>query len=594
MVVRHVPHDPIEGKPIMRLGVSTAARRRATLALVLVGGLAAGAGVSTAVTTSLTGHGDAARLDGDQTAAVRAAIKGGPARNVILLIGDGMGDSEITSARNYEYGADGRFPGIDALPLTGQYTTFALDKSNGKPGYVTDSAASGSGWSTGTKTYSGAISVDVNGTPQRTLLELARANGLRTGNVTTAEIQDATPAVEIAHVTDRGCYAPSSTTKKCPTNALENGGLGSISEQLLDARADVTLGGGLTSFKEKAVAGQWKGRTLLDQAAARGYQLVTDADGLEKVSRADQSRPVLGLFADGNFATNWTGPLATHTGGAEAPVRCTANPDLPATQPKLAAMTSKAIDLLADRDSRKGFFLQVEGASIDKRDHAADPCGQIGETVDLDQAVQVALDFAKKDGHTLVVLTADHGHSSQIVYGGTTTPGLTRTLLTNEGQPMTIAYGTAETGGSQDHTGTQVRIAGYGPGAANVVGLTDQTDLFFTIRNALRLDPSKPTPGAPAIENVNVTDGATLRGKFTVRVSTDVEPRYTYIELNRDGQWLTDNTKAAGSTQAGRRPTLVLDTRAYPDGAYQLKIDVVGIDGRTTEKIVPFTIKNAR
>lgn len=83
-------------------------------------------------------------------------------------------------------------------------------------------------------------------------------------------------------------------------------------------------------------------------------------------------------------------------------------------------------------------------------------------------------------------MTADHGHSSQIVEP-TATPGLTATLVTNEGANMTLAYGTAETGGSQSHTGTQVRIAGLGPQAANIVGLTNQTDLFGTLKRALRL-----------------------------------------------------------------------------------------------------------
>src|SRR3546814_8415187 len=76
-------------------------------------------------------------------------------------------------------------------------------------------------------------------------------------------------------------------------------------------------------------------------------------------------------------------------------------------------MTQKAIDLLKVNDN--GFFLQVEGASIDKQDHAANACGQIGETVDLDEAVQKALEFAKTDGETLVIVTADHAHTSQIV-----------------------------------------------------------------------------------------------------------------------------------------------------------------------------------
>ncbi len=79
---------------------------------------------------------------------------------------------------------------------------------------------------------------------------------------------------------------------------------------------------------------------------------------------------------------------------------------------------------------RKAFSLQVEGASIDKQDHAANPCGQIGETVDLDEAVQRALEFAKKDGNTLVIVTADHAHASQIVAPDTKAPGLTRALNT--------------------------------------------------------------------------------------------------------------------------------------------------------------------
>jgi len=467
---------------------------RPIAAAVTAGALVLGGATAWAATSDLTGNGQARRLSGDQTSAVREALRGGPARNVILLVGDGMGDSEITVARNYQLGAAGRFAGIDALPLTGQYTTYSLDKTDGRPDYVTDSAASGSGWSTGTKTYNGAISVDVHGAPQRTLLEIARANGLRTGDVSTAELQDATPAVQVSHVTDRSCYAPTVTTTKCPTNALQNGGLGSITEQLIGTRADVTLGGGAKSFDEKAVAGQWAGKTLLQQAKERGYQVVTDAAGLNAVKRADQKAPVLGLFAPGNMPVRWTGPVATHTGGTEPAVTCTPNPAYTADRPTLTAMTTKAIALLDDRRDRKGFFLQVEGASIDKQDHAADPCGQIGETVDLDEAVQAALAFAKKDGSTLVVVTADHGHSSQIVYPNTLTPGLTRTLLTADGKPMTVAYGTADTGGSQDHTGTQVRIAAYGPRAANVVGLTDQTDLFFTIRDALRLDPNAQGP----------------------------------------------------------------------------------------------------
>ncbi len=475
------PTDPAKTSTRRAIG-------RTALAGVGIGSLLLSAGFAVGATTtggSLTGHGAATRNDGDQTKALRTAIDGRRAENVILLIGDGMGDSEITAARDYAYGADGRLPGIDALPLTGQYTTFSLDQETHKPNYVTDSAASGSGWATGTKTYNGAISVDVNGKPQATLLELAKKRGLKTGNVTTAEIQDATPAVLASHVSERSCYGPVETSKTCPEAALENGGLGSITEQELATRADVTMGGGAKSFYETATAGRYKGLTLAQQAQVERYQIVTDAAGMNGLTEADQDSPVLGVYASGNLAVQWTGPAATSDGGSKAPVRCTPNPSRPSSEPQLDAMTKKSIQLL--NTGKKGFFLQVEGASIDKRDHAADACGQIGETVAFDQAVKVALDFAKRDGHTSVFVTADHGHSSQIVYSGTTTPGLTANLLTADDAPLTIAYGTAPSGGSQDHTGTQVRIAGYGPKAANVVGLTDQTDLHFTIASALNL-----------------------------------------------------------------------------------------------------------
>ena len=85
-----------------------------------------------------------------------------------------------------------------------------------------------------------------------------------------------------------------------------------------------------------------------------------------------------------------------------------------------------------------------------------------------------------------MVVTADHAHSSQIVENGTKAPGLTQALNTKDGAVMTISYGNSEED-SQEHTGSQLRIAAYGPHAGNVVGLTDQTDLFYTLGNAMGL-----------------------------------------------------------------------------------------------------------
>jgi alkaline phosphatase len=456
-------------------------------------------------------NGGAARSSDDSTQAILDSVEGGPAKNVILLIGDGMGDSEITSARNYEYGAGGILPGIDALPLTGQYTTYSLDKS-GKPDYVPDSAATGSAWATGTKTYDNAISVDIAGTPQDTLVEIAKANGKKTGNVSTAEIQDATPAVQAAHVAARSCYGPDSVTQ-CGADALDQGGLGSISEQIIGTRADLTLGGGAASFRQTARAGQWQGDTLVDQAADRGYQVVGDAAGLNGLTAADQTAPVLGTFTDGNFPTRFAPSTATVGGGDLAPQRCTPNPSRLSTDLSLRSLTEKSIDLL---DGDQGFFLQVEGASIDKRDHSADACGQIGEVLDLDEAVQAALEFAKADGNTMVIVTADHAHTSQIV-DSTPPATLSTALLTAEGSTMRLAYGTAAAGGSQQHTGSQLRVAGYGPGAANVVGLIDQTDNFFTIVNALELD--RDLDGLSADASVSAPAEVAPGTDFTVTAS---------------------------------------------------------------------------
>lgn len=473
--------------------ISSAKRLFATTAMILALGASATASAqldggmeARTARGDISVPGGARRLSHDMTESYRSLIRDGEVRHVILLIGDGMGDSEITLARNYAEGAGGAFKGIDALPVTGQYTHYSIDKQTGKPDYVTDSAASATAWSTGVKSYNGAIGVDVNGAPHRSLIERAKAAGYATGDVSTAEIEDATPAAEVAHVTQRHCFGPDETSQECPTNALEQGGAGSIAEQLLNTRPDVALGGGAESFAQKAKAGKWKGKTLLQQAQLRGYRIVRNAADLEAVAAADEKVPLLGLFAEGNMPVRWEGPKARYHGNLDMPpVTCAPNDARGANVPTLAAMTRKAIDLL--KTSPKGFFLQVEGASIDKQDHAANPCGQIGETVDLDEAVQVALEFARADGHTLVIVTADHAHSSQIISNGSQAPGLTLALNTREGGVMTVSYGNSEKG-SQGHTGTQLRVAAYGPRAANFAGLTDQTDMFYTISDALGLE----------------------------------------------------------------------------------------------------------
>ncbi|BFU60485.1 alkaline phosphatase H [Rodentibacter sp. JRC1] len=427
-------------------------------------------------------QGGAKRLTLDTKNELNELLQQKQVKNVILLIGDGMGDSEITIARNYAEGAAGAFKGLDSLPFSGQITTYALDKKSKLIEQVTDSAASATAWTSGIKTYNGAIGVDINGKPVQNLAEIAKKLGKSVGNVTTAEIQDATPAALLAHVSQRKCYGPQETSQRCPENALENGGLGSISEQFLASPPDVVFGGGRKTFDEISKSGKFKGQTLWQQIEQKGFTVVENLSDLNALGDNVKS-PVLGLFSAGNLPVRWKGEKATFEGNRNTPISCQTNPERSTDIPNLAQMTKKAIHLL--KKNQNGFFLQIEGASIDKQNHKANPCGQIGETVDLDEAVQVALDFAREDNQTLVIVTADHAHTSQLVPNKANPTGLKQTLKAKDGSIMTISYGTSQDNESQEHTGSQLRIAAYGPKSYLFSGLLDQTDIFFIIKDAL-------------------------------------------------------------------------------------------------------------
>lgn len=506
----------------------------------------------------LAKHGGAQRI---------ATIGNKNAKNVILFLGDGMGDSEITVARDYLKGANGHFDGLDAVGQpsalddvqagTGQYTTFSVgngskDSAVGKDGDgklvanpnpgkltpVTDSSASGSAWATGTKTYNNAVDVAIYGNPQLNLFELAKAAGKATGNVTTAEIQDATPAVLESHSSERACYGPQGKTdgtsnnasKQCLINQLkENGGIGSISEQLLDTRADVTIGGGSKYFRQTVQGGEYKGKTVWEQAKEMGFQTVENDPAAMNALQYKDGQPVLALMSDGNMPTKFNPSKATAKDPAKDanPTVCTPNADWLGNQgSSLKDMTKKALDLLNDNPNgqKNGFFLQVEGASIDKQDHAGNACGQIGETDDFDQAIAYAMQNVDLT-NTLVIVTADHAHTSQIL-NAQPAYALSTVLKTADGNNMVVSYGTAQddsrdadggyNGGDMEHTGTQLRIAASGPGAQRVIGLTDQTDNFYTIAGALGLATS--TESQKALSDNGTVKVSAADGKFTADV----------------------------------------------------------------------------
>jgi len=466
-----------------------AKRLTAALAGLLVVALAA------AGTAAATGAFSSHSRDSEEKA-VAAALRNHAPKNVIFLLGDGMGVQEITAARYYQ-GVQNPL-NVDRMPITGFDTTWSVKPGAGAPylpDYDPDSASTGTAWATGQKTIDERISQgpssaeNIPGANLTTVLELAQKRGMKVGDVSTAEITDATPAVLASHISLRGCQGPANMSA-CPTETKAAGGLGSIAEQEVDHKVDVLLGGGRSRFEGTISGGPDSGKTVIESALAKGYRYVTDADGL---STAGSNKPVLGLFNSGNMSLEWTGPAAS-TGKGNAPAPCTPG-QRPPSEPSLAAMTQRALDLLSDNRGR-GFFLQVEGASIDKQDHATNACGQIGETVAFDRAIGVALDYQERHPDTLVVVTADHSHTSQIVgedaSGSGLPTGYSTNLTTKDGQTLSLTYGTAGYGGapgagpaaippSQQHTGAVVPVWGSGPGSLDVLGTNDHTDLFQTL-----------------------------------------------------------------------------------------------------------------
>lgn len=274
-----------------------------------------------------------------------------PPRNVVLFIGDGLGPSAVTMARDFA-GAPLALDGV----LVGSVSTAATSNR------VADSAAAATALASGIKTYNGAIGVDTLERPVGTLLEAAEMAGLATGLVATSRITHATPAAFAAHV---------------PRRAME----AEIAEQMLDAGVEVILGGGHMWFLPESAGGsRTDGRNLLEEARRRGVEVVTDPAGFGAIV----ATPVLGLFAPNHL-----------------------DYDVDRTeQPSLAEMTRKALDLLDDAE--EGFFLMVEGSRIDHAAHENDPAGVVHDVLAFDAAVRAALDFAEADGRTLVVATADH------------------------------------------------------------------------------------------------------------------------------------------------------------------------------------------
>ncbi|WP_236838601.1 alkaline phosphatase [Caldalkalibacillus salinus] len=279
-------------------------------------------------------------------------------KNVIVMIGDGMGVGQMEVARLFEYGKEGTLF-METLPHVALSRTYSADH------IATDSGAAGTALANGDKTNNGMIGVGPDGQPLTSILDIFKDQDKTVGVVSTNTVTDATPAAYVANVEDRW------------------EGQEEIARQILENEVDIALGGGEDYF----IPENQNGKDLLAQFEDKGYHVVRTADELANVE-TDVDTKLLGLF---------NRSYMNYVGDREV---------LESEEPSLLEMTEKAIDTAANDE--EGFFLMIEGARIDHVSHAADFGGIWREVIDFDQAVEYAVNWAEENGDTLVVVKADH------------------------------------------------------------------------------------------------------------------------------------------------------------------------------------------
>jgi alkaline phosphatase len=441
------------------------------------------------------------------------AVPAGP-RQVILIIGDGMDEQQITIARNYLKGARGRLL-MDQMPLRAAVQVLTVeDRAGAVPVYVADSANTATSMATGAVTSRGRIATSAGDDEDLpTIVELAQAAGYRTGIVTTASVTDATPAAFAAHIGSRECQNPGQMVDvryfgipvaDCSADLVANGGRGSIARQLAESGLDLLLGGGRKHFAPVVEGGTL---SVEAHAQAHGFRLISTAAELDA---AGGKQRLLGLFSPDTMPVRLRGEggreaesprpgllgrLQPHRGEASlpAPMACEDNPAFDDV-PTLRQMTEAALAHLS-RGNERGFFLMVESASIDKETHERRPCGAIGEMAQLEEALASALAFAGSHPRTLVLVTSDHAQAAQLLPrqslyakypGATYTPGRLARLTTPEGALLVVNYATSRFI-KEEHTGAGVPLFANSEGAGRVPPFLQQPQIFSVVRDYLAL-----------------------------------------------------------------------------------------------------------
>lgn len=328
-------------------------------------------------------------------------------KNVILVIGDGMGTAQVTAAIVRSQ-----------APLHLQSMSVAgFSKTWSASDLITDSGAGGTALACGQRTYNGAIGVSIDSTPMTNITEILGPLGISNGIVATCAITHATPASFYAHQKSRNWYE-------------------AIAADLPESYIHYFSAGGLNHFAHRSDS-----LNYIDSLISKGYSIFPDPDSI------NSAEGKIGVF----YADEHPDPILKGRGNI------------------LARSVTKGLEILSkDTD---GFFLMVEGSQIDWGGHANDIDYVVSEMIDFDQAIGVALDFAAKDGNTLVIVTADHETGGLSITGG---------HLDSLSVSSSFAW--------DNHTATMVPIFAYGPGAEAFGGIHENIDIHMMILEAFKVN----------------------------------------------------------------------------------------------------------
>lgn len=332
--------------------------------------------------------------------------EGKKVKNVILMIGDGMSLMHVYSAWTANRGK----LYLENCPVVGLSKTYCANK------LITDSGAGGTAMAIGQKTNYHSVGVDAQGNPQPSLVTLAKRKGLSAGIAVTCRLWDATPADFCCHNVDRDAED-------------------AIVADYVNCDADYVVGGGAKKFVNRA-----DGRDIFKELEQKGYKVARSWEECKAIK---------------------DGRIFAVTDSVDTP--------LPAERgDRLAQSALKGMDLLSKND--KGFFMMIEGSQLDDYGHFNDLDLLMQETHDFDRTVGKVLEWAARDGETLVVVTADHETGGLTLVGGDKDKG-----------EIQCKFSTTS------HSGVMVPVYAFGPGAENFTGIFENSDIFHKIKELLNL-----------------------------------------------------------------------------------------------------------